>query len=918
SSTMNCFKCQLNLLSEDALPCSSCKRSLHFGCAGQSESNFRKMSKAVRSSWRCVDCRGATRDGSPSGPKDPTSQNDAFLQSIFLKMNEQIAQTIRQELHPFKEEITQKLTAMQTSIDSCSDQYMSLSGELASLREELLSLKSDNLQARVKTLEDKFSAAPPPSGVDEEALFSEIEDRRRRSQNVLFFNVPESSSPNPSIAASEDLSQVNNYMASVFPVDPVLAQRGLRLGKRSEAHIRPLKIVFPNSSAATRVLSTLRSNKSAVFPVSDDKTLRQRDFLNRLRTELTQRKENGEPHLTIRYVSGVPRIVPATHQKKRGPLEPSSGTLTAPADAHHTLSIYYQNVRGLNTKLTVLHHEAPHLTFDVIIFTETWLSNQVATGELRLSNYSVFRTDRSPKNNMHKSGPGGGVLVGVLNKYLSYQWSPIEDTVEHAAVLVPQFRLIVSAIYLPSYQPADVLESYLSQLESISLQYPTFAITIVGDFNLPGVCSETWNGDVCPSSSSAKTRLLFTSVKQFDLKQYNSLPNPSGNVLDLCFSNLDLQLNVADPLLRLDLAHPPFVCTINVPEFRPYHVTQQFEFNFARGDYASMESYLSTVDWSGCTTLPLNLAVDYFYEVIRSAISLFVPRIRPVNHSYPKWFTAELIQMVQQKRRAHSRYKATGNDGDYKLFSDLRKSCGALSRSLYNAYLNDVQSSLLTNVKAFWNYVNYKDGVSSPPPTTMTYMGRQSDSLLETANLFAQYFSSVYEQPVLCEPSYPVVDVVSIGLVSVSLGRVQQALASLDPTKGMGPDGVPPILLRNCPSLAIPLHALFNKSLVSGTFPQVWKASFLTPIHKQGSRSAVDHYRPISTLSTIPKTFEKLVLQDTAPLLYPVIAPQQHGFVPGRSTLSNLVAFQEYVLGAFEGGVPAGRLHFHGLLKGVR
>ncbi|CAB0009968.1 unnamed protein product [Nesidiocoris tenuis] len=50
--------------------------------------------------------------------------------------------------------------------------------------------------------------------------------------------------------------------------------------------------------------------------------------------------------------------------------------------------------------------------------------------------------------------------------------------------------------------------------------------------------------------------------------------------------------------------------------------------------------------------------------------------------------------------------------------------------------------------------------------------------------------------------------------------------------------------------------------------------------------------------------FEKLALAETAPLIYPTITPNQHGFIPGRSTVTNLLSLQEYVLSAFEGGCP--------------
>lgn len=72
-------------------------------------------------------------------------------------------------------------------------------------------------------------------------------------------------------------------------------------------------------------------------------------------------------------------------------------------------------------------------------------------------------------------------------------------------------------------------------------------------------------------------------------------------------------------------------------------------------------------------------------------------------------------------------------------------------------------------------------------------------------------------------------------------------------------------------------------------FPSSWKHSFITPIFKSGSKNDVKNYRPISILITIPKVFENMVLDLLKPEFEQIIIKQQHGFTPGRSTLTNLL-----------------------------
>jgi hypothetical protein len=87
----------------------------------------------------------------------------------------------------------------------------------------------------------------------------------------------------------------------------------------------------------------------------------------------------------------------------------------------------------------------------------------------------------------------------------------------------------------------------------------------------------------------------------------------------------------------------------------------------------------------------------------------------------------------------------------------------------------------------------------------------------------------------------------------------------------------------------------------------------------------VSCYRGISILSAILKLFEKMVCDKITSVVRPVISDAQHGFVKGRSTVSNLVKFTNGVNGEIEDGwqVDGGYTDFskafdrvlHGLLK---
>ena len=100
--------------------------------------------------------------------------------------------------------------------------------------------------------------------------------------------------------------------------------------------------------------------------------------------------------------------------------------------------------------------------------------------------------------------------------------------------------------------------------------------------------------------------------------------------------------------------------------------------------------------------------------------------------------------------------------------------------------------------------------------------------------------------------------------------------------------------------LARPLWHILNSSLSKGIFPTAWKSSLVTPVFKAGDHTDVRNYRPICKLSVLPKMFEELVTEYLTPCLTKVICDEQHGFVPGRSTVTNLAVYHCLVSAALE------------------
>ncbi|CAH2107680.1 unnamed protein product [Euphydryas editha] len=142
----------------------------------------------------------------------------------------------------------------------------------------------------------------------------------------------------------------------------------------------------------------------------------------------------------------------------------------------------------------------------------------------------------------------------------------------------------------------------------------------------------------------------------------------------------------------------------------------------------------------------------------------------------------------------------------------------------------------------------------------------------------------------------------NISRLNVTSDDVLKVLQSLDISKGPGCDGVPAVFLRSCAAnLALPLSIIFRKSLEECTFPKIWKMAQIIPIHKKGSRTSIENYRPISILNIFSKLFEKIIYNRIYPTITRGLPKTQHGSLKGRSTSSNLALFLDYVLNNMEG-----------------
>ena len=122
--------------------------------------------------------------------------------------------------------------------------------------------------------------------------------------------------------------------------------------------------------------------------------------------------------------------------------------------------------------------------------------------------------------------------------------------------------------------------------------------------------------------------------------------------------------------------------------------------------------------------------------------------------------------------------------------------------------------------------------------------------------------------------------------------EVYKVLLNLNPSKAAGPGGLPRIVQKSCGRELTPsLFALLNLSLAEGKLPTEWKDALVVLVHKKGKKEDVTSYRPISLMCVVSKVLERFLFKHFEEFLCPLFHDAQHGFLQGRSTVTQLPAF---------------------------
>jgi hypothetical protein len=258
-----------------------------------------------------------------------------------------------------------------------------------------------------------------------------------------------------------------------------------------------------------------------------------------------------------------------------------------------------------------------------------------------------------------------------------------------------------------------------------------------------------------------------------------------------------------------------------------------------------------------------------------------------MNREKP-WISHNFFTRLKHKRKLWLKFKRSYSESDYLVH---RKYSNKLSHDLKKAKNNYENKLLEKDTKAVYKYINSKISSRVSTPRVIKDDGSLCNNNLETANILANFFESVYV--ILNFPSILIPNIVdSLDEIELNDSLLLEELSNIKLTSAPGPDNISGSTLKICAeTLVLPLLHIMKLSFFSSTVPTEWLKASVTAIYKKGDKTLASNYRPISLTSICCKLMERIISKQLInfALKHNVIPSQQHGFLPGRSVVTCLL-----------------------------
>jgi hypothetical protein len=326
-----------------------------------------------------------------------------------------------------------------------------------------------------------------------------------------------------------------------------------------------------------------------------------------------------------------------------------------------------------------------------------------------------------------------------------------------------------------------------------------------------------------------------------------------------------------------------------------------------------MRREAASYNWESLESDDIDTYASNITETLITLSKKHIPnKIVTIRQTDPPWMHNEIRKYIRKRKRAYDRAKKSNNIEHWNKYKTLRNKTTHLLRNAKTDYTKQLSEKIKgENLKTtdYWKIlkqfikptVNSKIKILNDNGTILT-----SDT--EKANLLNQFFQSQssLDDKNKSLPNFHVhQNINKLDTINITYDEVRDTLKTLNVGKASGPDNINNRILKELSEeLSVPLCHLFRKSLTACKVPSQWKLANVCAVYKKGDPSIVSNYRPISLLSTISKSLEKIIHKHIFNFFVAnnTITSLQSGFVPNDSTTNQLVSIYNTFCKALDDG----------------
>ena len=563
--------------------------------------------------------------------------------------------------------------------------------------------------------------------------------------------------------------------------------------------------------------------------------------------------------------------------------------------------------------------------------TETWLKKEIQ--DEKIPKFTTYRSDR--KGGKTK---GGGAAIYLKDGFEAKVI--MEDYVESCEIIgihIDKINVINIVVYRPPDTKIAVFTPIMNKIEKLlsemEMERPEPVVIITGDFNFPfidwrrndiGACSWKIKSDTYGTQDEKMQFYKMMEVMdKYHLVQTIQEPTRKKNTLDLVFTN-DISVFTQIEVTRTIMSdHDLIEITTNIEE-KENHLNnkenmeameendlRQLNFHNEKVPWSLIKQILKELDWNRIFEGRNNEECTHiFIEIIKKICIDLIPRKNnKCKNKIPRERKKLLNRIKMLKRKRHCSRNKNEKKGIEESIIETELKLSEHRNQERNMNEERVIENMKDNPKILFDYIKkqkHKDKKIGPLKVGEEYIY----DTREICKILVEQYNSQYSRSKSTEKitEREINDIKEGDLEDIDFDEddIAKAIDKLNKNSAAGPDGIPSIFLINTKNyIKTPLKIILRKSIDEGVIPDLFKLAYITPIHKGGSKLNPANYRPVSLTSHVMKVFERVLKVQIVKHLETndLLKNNQHGFVSGRSTQTQLLQHYSDVFEALSEGV---------------